>query len=191
MKKRPKRISWNDQEKIGISKRYWYFGPMDIEKMNEHEKKAFRTWKNQISRCYRESSVGYKHYGGKGIEVEYLAREFVGWYLENFPYSDPEKNWNIGRIDHDKNYRFDNIEFITKSDNSREMIYRAKPHLRSRIRKNIEIFKDGNSLGVFETIGQAAKFLGVSGPNVSRAVRGIYKQCGGYTFKLIKDYGTI
>lgn len=50
-------------------------------------KKAYITWKNILSRCYNETDVSYKNYGGRNCFVcdEWLCFEnFEKWYEKNY-----------------------------------------------------------------------------------------------------------
>lgn len=85
---------------------------------------AYRTWANQRDRCNRPGNPSYSCYGGKGIRVEYSSLEFVKWYLVQIKLKQFEMP-NVGRINHDKNYCFSNIEMVEKSENSRERIRRC------------------------------------------------------------------
>lgn len=70
--------------------------------------KAYQSYKNQKPRCSNKNVRSFRDYGAKKIKVEYSCREFIAWYLRELKkktYKDPV----IGRIDHSKNYDFDNI----------------------------------------------------------------------------------
>lgn len=160
-----------NKRKIKLQSLYWYDGPMDKNKMSKVEKKAFSTWTNQVNRCYRPNSVGYNHYGGKGIKVTYSAREFIGWYLEKISYFFGDKP-QVGRIDHEKNYCFENIEIISKSENSREMLFRTGNKPNKARQKCVKVLdKSGVLVKKFDCISEAAVFLGVWASTVSRAMR--------------------
>lgn len=78
-----------------------------------------------MSRCNSKNVRSYKYYGAKGIKVEYSKREFIQWFLDNYEESD--KKVHIGRIDHSKNYSFDNIEIQSARENILERIDRCGP----------------------------------------------------------------
>lgn len=82
--------------------------------------KIYWIWSAQIARCNNSKHKRFKTYGAKGIRVEYTAKEFIGWFQEaikNCPFKEP----HVGRIDHSKNYSFDNIELQTARDNALEV----------------------------------------------------------------------
>lgn len=101
-----------------------YSGVLTWKKMNPKVKKAYAAWSSQRQRCLDTKNPKFRNYGAKGIKVEYSAREFIGWYLENSKGLDL-RGTCVGRIDHSKNYRFDNIKIETISDNSKERLARA------------------------------------------------------------------
>ena len=93
--------------------------------------KISRTYSSQKERCYSENCTIYKWYGAKGVKVEYSKNEFKDWYLKEY------RKFNgvfpsIGRIDHEKNYRLDNIEMVSKSENSKERHKRVGPTMERR-----------------------------------------------------------
>ena len=102
-----------------------YSGPMQYHLMDKVALKGFRSWDKQRSRCNNPNHGGYKNYGGKGIKVHYSARDFVGWWIENFKTFKGDSA-TVGRIDHDDDYRFDNIIIQSRSDNSKEVYPRNK-----------------------------------------------------------------
>lgn len=75
-------------------------------------------WYGMRSRCYRESSAGYRYYGGRGIRVCDAWRDesdaFMGWGLAN-GYA---LGLTLDRIDPDKDYSPDNCRWIPRSENS-------------------------------------------------------------------------
>lgn len=90
-------------------------------------KKAMASHGNQIQRCTNPKSNNYKTYGAKGIRVLYSFSDFFEWYRRNFPgEQDDGIRWCVGRIDHSKDYDFDNIRFETVSENTKELHSRYK-----------------------------------------------------------------
>lgn len=93
----------------------------------DYIKKAYKSSRDQKSRCYNPNDPRYKWWGAKGIKVEYSPYDFVLWYREQWS---KRPNWNrpnVSRIDHDKNYSLDNIELLECSENSKERIQRLGP----------------------------------------------------------------
>jgi len=133
-----------------------YFFDGSLNHRNElpfHVKKAYSSYKNQKIRCENKSVRPYRDYGKKGIRVEYTVREFVGWYLENikkFKGQDPV----VGRIDHARNYSLDNIEIVSRSENSKEATERNKENFSypviAKYRKNGKVF------GIFGSMKEAS-----------------------------------
>lgn len=97
-----------------------YEGSLNINKMNMVQKKAYKSWKDQRSRCNNSKDPRYYCYGAKGIKSEYSSREFITWFEKEYNKKNTWKRAQCGRIDHSKNYSFDNIELIECSDNVKE-----------------------------------------------------------------------
>ena len=66
-------------------------------------------------RCYNHNCDCYKHYGGRGITLEFTRKELEDWLSENN--IDP-RGLDIHRKDNDGNYTLDNIEFLTHSEHT-------------------------------------------------------------------------
>jgi len=131
--------------------------------MNPIAKKAYETWRNQRARCNRPSSVNYKYYGGKGHKVEYSSREFLGWFIENYPGSEKDlKNYVVGRINHEKNYSLDNIRFETKTVSTNEMLNRYQNR-----RPILAVSEDDDYSMAFSSAYHASKILNISTGHIS------------------------
>ena len=91
--------------------------------MNIYEYRARTRYYGQKQRCYNKNSSGYKAYGSRGIKVEYSMAEFVEWFVKNASQIPAEElnKWDVGRINHNKNYSLDNIEIQHESINEKEM----------------------------------------------------------------------
>jgi hypothetical protein len=134
-----------------------YDGPINERTMDEDAFRGYVSWKQQRQRCYNPKNNRYKYVGAKGIEVEYSAREFIGWWLAQIK-KKRLKHPACGRIDHAQNYRFDNIEMVERADNTRERLRRCGPPIRSAPR----ILADGPGGMVlkFMHMGELARVTG-------------------------------
>lgn len=82
--------------------------------------RLYRIWQDMKNRCRNPNIRSYKHYGGRGIDVNEEWKNsystFQSWALSN-GYQD---NLTINRIDNDGNYEPLNCEWITKADNNKK-----------------------------------------------------------------------
>lgn len=152
-----------------------YQGPLNMRKMDAVAAWAYRAWKNQKTRCYNQNAPLYRYYGGKGVRVLYSSRDFLGWAVaQKLP--GPIGQIAIGRINHDDHYKFGNIEVVTRSANSQEMLLRNKnPANRKRQRAVVVFDGFGARLGRFDCISDAARAFSVDSGKVSRICSGVYK----------------
>ncbi len=152
-----------------------YKGSLSSRKpMPKKVKKAYDSWRAQVGRCKDTKSEKFKYYGARGISVNYSSREYVGWYLENLK----TREWHdptVGRLDHDGNYCFENIEMQERSDNSRERNVR-KPSAGIPVfqtRKKIVAYRDNNIPFItFLSVGAAATHFGRCVPAISNVLAG-------------------
>ena len=108
--------------------------------------RLYITWRNMKDRCYNPRAVGYRYYNAKDIKVcpewknDYPA--FKTWAINN-GYKD---NLTIDRIDSWGDYRPDNCQFISKSENTRKA-RREKCKTAARLCNLHADFTNGKSLG--------------------------------------------
>lgn len=105
-----------------------YDGPLTRGKMPDVAQRAYWVICDQRARCSNPRHSHYASYGGRGIRVEYSAKEFVRWYTQNVA-----KGMHVGRIDHEKNYSFDNLVVQTGRENSLEVYDRIHRHKWSKL----------------------------------------------------------
>lgn len=142
-------------------------------------KKASICFDNQVRRCYCKTNPRFKTYGAKGIKIEYTKRQFIQWYLDN--YKRRMKIPSVGRIDHSKNYKFDNIKFEELSDNSMERIVRCGS---TKAPKMVNVFRYGKFIKKTNSLMDAAKLSGVHAGHIGRYCSGkINKSVHGFSFK--------
>lgn len=93
----------------------------DPTKHGLHKHKLYAIHSGMKQRCYNPNSQRYKYYGSSGISVcsewkdDFLA--FYTWAMDN----GYEEGLSIDRIDSAEDYRPDNCEWVTRSENSRRM----------------------------------------------------------------------
>ena len=95
----------------------------------EERSKYYKQWRNTIwgylrevhrnirKRCTDPKRHNFKNYGGRGIKLEFTHQQLYDWCITN---SIDPTGLTIDRIDNDGNYALDNIEFITRSENSKK-----------------------------------------------------------------------
>lgn len=79
---------------------------------------AYDTYNGMMARCYNENKKAYHHYGGRGIEVDeewHDINAFLKWCEDNGFKSE----YQLDRIDNNKNYGPDNCRFVTPTVNLR------------------------------------------------------------------------
>jgi uncharacterized protein YkuJ len=158
-----------------------YDGVIDptSEKMPELAKIAHRKWRMQRSRCNNPKVTHYENYGGKGIRVEYTSRQFIAWYIEKMKtYVGDHSRPSVGRINHEKNYNFSNIELISVAANSRERMARLGSPNPARAIVIIDK-KTGERLAIANATREAAYLTGFSQVQVARLCRGVTKATRG------------
>lgn len=74
-----------------------------------------RTLSNIKQRCYDPDTLGYRHYGGKGIKNKFKSSDEFVDYVLNVLKVNPV-GLEIHRIDNDGHYERGNIEFLTSKE---------------------------------------------------------------------------
>lgn len=144
--------------------KYYYYGKIDLKEMPKIIKKAYNVWRGQRGRCYNKKHHSYKYWGKKGIKVEYSSREFIGWYLENIK-KYKGKSPSIGRIDHSKNYSFNNIIIESIQDNSKKVAF-------GKIKYKIKITNiKNNNIYIANGIVEASSYTKIDNGTISRLIR--------------------
>lgn len=156
-----------------------YEGPIDRSKMSNLARYGYESFNGQKTKCRNTKNRWYPSYGGKGIEVKYSVREFIGWYLHcrrRFK----GKTATVGRIDHDKHYCFENILMLDSAENSREAMTRNMRKLSRHLITPVIAYDAASKKEVarFESIRHAAYSLGASQRLIQFNVRKKYSKLG-------------
>jgi hypothetical protein len=142
---------------------------------------AYDRWRSQRQRCNDKNYRAYKDYGARGIRVEYSAEEFMDWFENATAHIRIHKlpEYDVGRIDHDKNYRFDNIEIQHVSMNVSE---RNSRHGNPRESRPVRVFdKETGKETIFKSILDAAREYGMTDASVAH-------RCSSKKLRFIKKH---
>ncbi len=159
-----------------------YTGPLhvNVKYMTKRAMRAYKCWLQQNQRCTNPNNPKFRYYGGKGIVVEYSSRDFVSWYLSEWKRLGIKKP-SIGRVDHNKNYCFNNVILESVSDNSKENVKRnGLPS--DHVKRSVLSYdlKTGQILNKYSSLTDAAEASGVSPQRV-------YYACKRYGAKRIRN----
>lgn len=142
---------------------------------------AYKRLKVIRQRCNRAAADNYKFYGAVGIKCLLPVHEFLEWFMRTKPSS--EGIWTIGRLDHNKNYTMDNIEWqLQKYQTSERNIRVGLPKYDKRIKVLVE--KEGKDF-IFSSKKEAAEFLGVSLTEIVLMTQNKYKKEKSYSVRRI------
>jgi hypothetical protein len=123
-------------------------------KHNLSNTRIYHIWKDMLKRCYSEKHRGYKHYGGRGINVcnEWRTdfKSFYDWAI-NSGYSD---KLSIDRINVNGNYEPGNCRWATYKEQA------------NNTRKNHYITYNGET----KTLTQWAEYLGIKHKTLSARI---------------------
>lgn len=142
---------------------------------------AISSYVNQQGRCRCKSHKSYKRYGGRGINIEYSRKEFIAWFLKNIVTFRGKKP-TVGRIDHDKNYAFNNIEIQDHAANSLD----GAQKVGRMIQKRIAIFDAATNefICIAPSSLEAGRWTKNWAQNVAHVCTGKYKKTrNGFIFR--------
>lgn len=78
--------------------------------------RAWRTWKNMLTRCYNKNDQAYKRYGGRGIIVSPEWHTFQRFFKDM---GDPPPGRSLDRRDNNGHYCKDNCRWATHKEQGR------------------------------------------------------------------------
>lgn len=165
-----------------------YEGPLNMAKMNKVEKRAYKSWKDQGSRCIREKDPRFYCYGAKGIQRVYGPREFIAWYLDEYYKNGLDKHdgrVHVDRIDSNKNYEFGNVRILTASENVklRNDEHGNPTQSKKIIVKNLET----NEVFSVESLNEATRLLGIQRRTILNYIDGKLKRRANHCYDFSYD----
>lgn len=124
-------------------KRFRIYGDPEFTKVEIHgmsKTPEYKTWRCMKDRCSNPATNGYKYYGGKGIEVcDRWDNSFLN-FLNDMGLK-PESNYQLDRIEEDKNYTPENCQWLKPLYNIRKRSYTKLTYLKAEEIR--EIYKSG------------------------------------------------
>lgn len=140
----------------------------------------------------QKDAMGYSHYRlynrteeGEVNVTLFKGHRIVASYFVRKPKVEEGVNLEVNHIDGDKsNNHFSNLEWVTRSANLKHAIkigLKTKFHNQSPNRRPVEIFKDGISLGQYDSVTDAAAFIGMAAINITNWLAGRRKSRYGYS----------
>ncbi len=148
------------------------------------------SYARQRQRCSWKKDPSNKYY--INICVEYSLREYVSWWLfklKSYPEGwETPKNRGLrpscGRIDHNKNYCFENIRLESRRANTQERLHRVGNPYAS---KAIIQIKDGKTLNKFPSAYHITKELGFTRAHVRNCCSGKVKTAYGFVWRYLSQ----
>ncbi len=152
------------------------------------KRQAYNSYRSQMKRCGDPRDPRYKYSGARGIKVTYSLADFVDWWVLNLKTRTSWHRPTCGRIDHAKDYSFDNIEMQECSENSKER-QRRVPGTCPRFPKKKVVLLDskGNPGIIFESVKSAEKIMRLA--NVIYVCQGKRPATHGFKFKYYEECG--
>jgi hypothetical protein len=99
-------------------------------------------WLHMLQRCTNPNDKRYKDYGGRGITVHELFRDFINFY--NHVGKRPSSDYSLDRIDNEGNYEPGNLRWATRKQQqnnmrrNRDYLDRYSPKLVDQLKKKKE-----------------------------------------------------
>lgn len=162
-----------------------YDGPLDRSTCPQIVRSALNIYYAQRARCYNQSNRAYKTYGAHGIKVVYSSKEFVDWYLKNYVEFHGSKP-SVGRIDHNKNYDFENIKFESLVEGGSERITRLGNPIQ-KIPVVVYLYRTMEPILICESITEAAELTSCDISHIAHAINGKFDRVKAFKFKKLSD----
>lgn len=96
-----------------------YVGKTQNVRHGYHGTAIYNVWGKMVSRCQRENSTDWKHYGGRGISVCDEWRHHPDSFCRWASLTGYKKGLMLDRIDNDKGYSPENCRWVTMLESNR------------------------------------------------------------------------
>lgn len=143
-------------------------------------------------RCTNPNNKRYENYGGRGIKyhlednkhrIQIVLEQEPAW--QKCKRKHPDEPVTINRIDNDGDYTESNIQWIPKSENSRQM-HRDNPHKpanKASVKAKSKPVKCLTSGEVYPSAREAGRILKISNSNISECCNSIKNYAGKFDGK--------
>ena len=154
-----------------------------LKELTPEQKKIFSSFDGAKQRCTNKNHPQYSRYGGRGIKylleenktrIQLVVEQENEW--RKCKKKNPNERITINRKDNNGHYTESNIEWITQSENTRQMNNDNVGHPAGRVtRKQVKCITTGE---VFESTAEAGRQTGISRPSISLCCNGKAKSGG-------------
>ena len=164
--------------------------PMELPRYKDltpDQMKIFQSLSCARDRCTNKNNNRYYRYGARGIEYrlekdktrgEVVLEQEAAWMKAKRKYKGDAIS--INRIDNNGHYEEGNIEWITVSENSKQMHLdnKGNPNMKNHLKNKRKIVECVTTGDVFESTMFAGRETGIKPQNISLCCKGKVKSAG-------------
>lgn len=140
----------------------------------------YKTWQSMKARCNNPNNIKYRIYGGAGIKVcERWNDSFQNFYDDNINKWKP--GLTIDRIDSTKGYYPENVQWITRSENSSK--------IRSRTPVvQLTLGSPQFKVAEYESVAKAAEATGINAESIRPCLKKKTNSAGKFLWVYKEEY---